>query len=97
VLPVGTSKSKGENAASPPQATPSKLSVEEYKLLCQRVLERDGWRCKYCGSSIDLQVHHLAKGTHLINRIRVPMLSLLPDSFRYLVIQNDIAQAPPHR
>jgi hypothetical protein len=29
--------------------------------------------------------------THLINRIRVPLLSLLPDSFRYLVIQNDTA------
>jgi hypothetical protein len=29
--------------------------------------------------------------THLINRIRVPLLSLLPDSFRYVVIQNDTA------
>jgi len=27
---------------------------------------------------------------HLINRIGVPLLSLLPDSFRYLVIQNTL-------
>jgi 5-methylcytosine-specific restriction endonuclease McrA len=42
-----------------------KLSTEEYNLLRQRVLERDGWRCQYCGSSIDLQVHHLAKRSKL--------------------------------
>ncbi len=36
-----------------------KLSVKDYKLLHQRVLERDGWRCQGCGSSKDLQVHHM--------------------------------------
>jgi 5-methylcytosine-specific restriction endonuclease McrA len=42
-----------------------KLSIEEYNLLCHRVLERDAWRCQNCGSSKDLQVHHLNKQSKL--------------------------------
>jgi 5-methylcytosine-specific restriction endonuclease McrA len=42
-----------------------KLSVEDYKLLRHRVLERDGCRCQHCGSSKDLQIHHLAKRSKL--------------------------------
>ena len=42
-----------------------KLSIEDYRLLRQRVLERDGWRCQNCGSSSDLHVHHLAKRSKL--------------------------------
>ena len=38
-----------------------KLSVEDYNLLCHRVLERDRWRCQICGSSKDLQIHHLKR------------------------------------
>jgi 5-methylcytosine-specific restriction endonuclease McrA len=36
-----------------------KLGTEEYNLLRRRVLERDNWHCQDCGSSKDLQVHHL--------------------------------------
>ena len=36
-----------------------KLGPEDYSALRRRVLERDGWRCQVCGSSADLQVHHL--------------------------------------
>ena len=36
-----------------------RLAREEYDVLRRRVLERDGWRCQKCGSSSDLQVHHL--------------------------------------
>jgi 5-methylcytosine-specific restriction endonuclease McrA len=35
------------------------LSRKEYDRLRIRVLERDRWKCQRCGSSIDLQVHHL--------------------------------------
>jgi 5-methylcytosine-specific restriction endonuclease McrA len=35
------------------------LAPEEYDQLRTRTLERDGWRCQCCGSSINLQVHHL--------------------------------------
>ena len=36
-----------------------KLSLEEYEALRHRVLERDAWRCQNCGSSKDLNVHHV--------------------------------------
>jgi 5-methylcytosine-specific restriction endonuclease McrA len=35
------------------------LSREEYDRLRIRVLERDRWKCQRCGSSVNLQVHHL--------------------------------------
>jgi 5-methylcytosine-specific restriction endonuclease McrA len=35
-----------------------KLDLEQYRLLRQSVLQRDGWRCQLCGSLRDLQVHH---------------------------------------
>ena len=41
------------------------LSVEDYKLLRHRVLERDEWHCQDCAASKDLQVHHLTKRSKL--------------------------------
>jgi 5-methylcytosine-specific restriction endonuclease McrA len=35
------------------------LSRMEYDRLRVRVLERDRWKCQRCGSSVNLQVHHL--------------------------------------
>jgi 5-methylcytosine-specific restriction endonuclease McrA len=35
------------------------LVPEEYGQLRTRTLQRDGWKCQCCGSSINLQVHHL--------------------------------------
>jgi len=36
-----------------------KLDSEAYVQLCHEVLGRDGWKCQDCGSSRQLQVHHL--------------------------------------
>ena len=36
-----------------------KLTPEEYAALRRQVLQRDGWRCQVCGSSVELQVHHI--------------------------------------
>ena len=30
-----------------------------YETLHGQVLRRDGWRCQFCGSLRDLQVHHM--------------------------------------
>jgi 5-methylcytosine-specific restriction endonuclease McrA len=35
-----------------------KLGKQVYGRLMKKVLERDGWRCRKCGSLKDLQVHH---------------------------------------
>jgi 5-methylcytosine-specific restriction endonuclease McrA len=35
-----------------------KLGKQVYRRLMKKVLERDGWRCRKCGSLENLQVHH---------------------------------------
>ena len=35
-----------------------RLDLEFYKLLQQQVLRRDGWKCQFCGSRSNLEVHH---------------------------------------
>ena len=37
----------------------ARLDVEAYQQLRQQVLQRDGWRCQFCGSVVGLEVHHL--------------------------------------
>jgi 5-methylcytosine-specific restriction endonuclease McrA len=41
-----------------------KLGKQVYRRLMKRVLERDGWRCRKCGSLENLQVHHKIKRSH---------------------------------
>jgi 5-methylcytosine-specific restriction endonuclease McrA len=42
-----------------------KLDPHEYDQLRKEVLDRDGWRCQFCGSSKDLQAHHVAYRSQL--------------------------------
>jgi 5-methylcytosine-specific restriction endonuclease McrA len=42
-----------------------RLSPEEYTVVRNQVLERDGWRCQDCGTMKDLQVHHIKPRSHL--------------------------------
>jgi 5-methylcytosine-specific restriction endonuclease McrA len=42
-----------------------KLDAEEYAILRNLVLERDGWRCQECGSMKNLQVHHMKRRSQL--------------------------------
>ena len=35
-----------------------RLNAEKYEQLRQRVLWRDGWRCQFCGTMSNLEVHH---------------------------------------
>jgi 5-methylcytosine-specific restriction endonuclease McrA len=36
-----------------------RLDPCSYEALHGQVLRRDGWRCQFCGSLRDLQVHHM--------------------------------------
>jgi HNH endonuclease len=38
-----------------------RLPPDEYKALCRRVMDRDGWRCRNprCGMRNNLHVHHI--------------------------------------
>jgi 5-methylcytosine-specific restriction endonuclease McrA len=36
-----------------------RLDLDSYRKLRAEVLERDVWRCQYCGTADHLQVHHI--------------------------------------
>jgi 5-methylcytosine-specific restriction endonuclease McrA len=41
-----------------PKAFPVQLDPLPYESLRQQILRRDGWRCQYCGTMSNLEVHH---------------------------------------
>jgi 5-methylcytosine-specific restriction endonuclease McrA len=53
-----------------------RLRQEEYRRLHRSVLERDGWRCQSCGSSNNLQVHHLQPKSRLGDDAKENLIAL---------------------
>lgn len=47
-----------------PKQVPVRLATREYEALRQRVLQRDSWRCQFCGSRTNLQIHHQQFRSH---------------------------------
>jgi 5-methylcytosine-specific restriction endonuclease McrA len=43
---------------------PVRLNDSEYGELREQVLRRDGWRCQFCGSMTNLEVHHRQFRSH---------------------------------
>ena len=43
---------------------PVRLDDREYGELRERVLRRDNWRCQFCGSMTNLEVHHQQFRSH---------------------------------
>ena len=41
-----------------------RVDLDAYQQLCRTVLERDNWRCQYCGAMKGLQVHHKQFRSH---------------------------------
>jgi 5-methylcytosine-specific restriction endonuclease McrA len=48
----------------PPKQTPIRLDAEAYRELRERVLRRDNWRCQFCGSMANLEIHHQQFRSH---------------------------------
>jgi len=48
----------------PPKRFPIRLDAKAYWELRKEVLERDGWRCQYCGSLSAVEVHHQRFRSH---------------------------------
>jgi 5-methylcytosine-specific restriction endonuclease McrA len=61
-----------------------RLDPESYTLLCQRVLERDGWRCQYCGRLEQLEVHHLRSRAQLGADSELNLITLCADCHNQL-------------
>lgn len=40
------------------------LDPASYEALRQQVLRRDGWRCQFCGTTTNLEVHHQEFRSH---------------------------------
>jgi len=55
------------------------LATEEYAQLRTHTLQRDGWKCQCCGSSINLQVHHLKFRGRLGSDVPDNLISLCVD------------------
>lgn len=47
-----------------PKTAPIRLGQSEYQKLRERVLTRDAWRCQFCGSMTNLEVHHQLFRSH---------------------------------
>ncbi len=41
-----------------------RLDADAYESLRQQVLRRDGWRCQFCGTMSNLEVHHKQFRSH---------------------------------
>lgn len=55
---------------------PLVLKHEEYDQLKKYVLNRDGWKCQDCGTSANLQVHHLLYRSRLGSDEAVNLITL---------------------
>ena len=42
-----------------------RLDANAYGALRNKILRRDGWRCQYCGTMANLEVHHKQFRSHL--------------------------------
>jgi len=36
----------------------TRLTLKDYDALRREILQRDGWRCQFCGAKRNLEVHH---------------------------------------
>ena len=47
-----------------PKAASSRLDPLSYEGLRQKILRRDRWRCQFCGTMSNLEVHHREFRSH---------------------------------
>jgi 5-methylcytosine-specific restriction endonuclease McrA len=54
---------------------PVRLDERKYEELREKVLRRDCWRCQFCGSMSNLEIHHRQFRSHsgLRNRLTMPV------------------------
>jgi len=58
---------------------PIRLGTHDYEELRERVLQRDGWRCQFCGSRANLEVHHQQFRSHSGNDREDNLITLCVD------------------
>jgi 5-methylcytosine-specific restriction endonuclease McrA len=71
-----------------------RLDRDSYRGLCQRVIQRDGWRCQRCGSSKDLQVHHIQPRSLLGGDVEENLVTLCSACHRQVHLGAEAASRP---
>ncbi len=61
-----------------------RLEAKEYRILCNKVLERDQWRCQICGSMRHLQIHHKEFRSHSGSDTEENLITLCDECHRHL-------------
>jgi 5-methylcytosine-specific restriction endonuclease McrA len=56
-----------------------RLDPDAYHKLRTEVLERDGWRCQYCGGSDRLQIHNIRSRSLLGDDTEENLITLCAD------------------
>jgi 5-methylcytosine-specific restriction endonuclease McrA len=59
-----------------PKSVPLRLGAVAYERLRQEVLRRDGWRCQFCGTTSNLEVHHQEFRSHSGNDVEANLITL---------------------
>ncbi len=62
-----------------PKSPRLRLDANSYHELQRQVLERDGWRCQFCGSMQNLQVHHLKLRSQSGDDVEQNLITLCAD------------------
>ncbi|HWO36781.1 MAG TPA: HNH endonuclease [Candidatus Acidoferrum sp.] len=92
----GVLAADSEGVMNPPVPRQSRLRLDwdSYRGLCQRVLQRDGWRCQRCGSSQDLQVHHMQPRGMLGGDVEENLITLCSRCHRQIHLGAETASRP---
>ena len=53
-----------------------RLDLEAYRALHRQILERDNWRCQFCGSMRNLHIHHLTCRSHSGSDVEQNLITL---------------------
>ena len=62
-----------------PKAAPLRLDSLSYESLRQQILRRDGWRCQFCGTMSNLEVHHREFRSHSGSDSEENLITLCPE------------------
>jgi len=62
-----------------PKVAPTRLDLLMYETLRQEILRRDGWRCQFCGSMSNLEVHHKEFRSHAGSDSEENLITLCSD------------------
>ena len=65
-----------------PKTAHIRLGYSEYQELREQVLRRDAWRCQFCGSMKNLEVHHQLFRSHSGEDSDINLITLCSDCHR---------------